>query len=185
MVGPESYVAPLRQLDGLDMESGRTPEGKRPTIEKFDQVYSNILDGTAEYQSPQLLLREACDQAMTEGRSVTIPPAGEAAAVPYGPRQRTGVRSDNLFGADGPAILMPPPPQEGEGAPPLGSEADSDDDDGLGGLCVDDEPAAIDGRDPQRDSRPDEDKYQKLGLAHIEYRLDRQSNFSAAKPREK
>eukprot|EP00959_Pyramimonas_sp_CCMP1952_P094635 1979581-Pyramimonas_sp.AAC.1 len=53
------------------------------------------------------------------------------------------------------------------------------------GVCVDDEPVVIDGRDPHRDSRPDEDKYQKLGLAHIEYRLDRQSNFSAAKPREK
>eukprot|EP00959_Pyramimonas_sp_CCMP1952_P427019 8943581-Pyramimonas_sp.AAC.1 len=37
MVGPESYVVPLRQLGGLNMESGRTPEGKRPTIEKSDQ----------------------------------------------------------------------------------------------------------------------------------------------------
>eukprot|EP00959_Pyramimonas_sp_CCMP1952_P334958 7014443-Pyramimonas_sp.AAC.1 len=47
MVGRESYVVPLRQLDGLSMESGRTPEGKQPTLEKSDQVYSNILDGTA------------------------------------------------------------------------------------------------------------------------------------------
>eukprot|EP00959_Pyramimonas_sp_CCMP1952_P093111 1948850-Pyramimonas_sp.AAC.1 len=74
----------------------------------------------------------------------------------------TGVRSDNLFGADEPAIIMPPPPQEGEGAPPRDSEADSDDDDGPGSLCVDDEPAVIDGRGPQRDSHPDEDKDKKL-----------------------
>eukprot|EP00959_Pyramimonas_sp_CCMP1952_P405311 8495006-Pyramimonas_sp.AAC.1 len=37
MVGPKSYVAPIRQLDGLKMETGRTPAGKRPTIEKSDQ----------------------------------------------------------------------------------------------------------------------------------------------------
>eukprot|EP00959_Pyramimonas_sp_CCMP1952_P141539 2962321-Pyramimonas_sp.AAC.1 len=95
------------------------------------------------------------------------------------------MRYDNLFGADAPAIIMPPPPREGEGAPPRESEADSDDDDGPGGLCVDDGPAVIDGRGPQRDSRPGEDKDKKLGLAHIECRLDRQTNFSAAKPREK
>eukprot|EP00959_Pyramimonas_sp_CCMP1952_P078781 1646873-Pyramimonas_sp.AAC.1 len=80
---------------------------------------------------------------------------------------------------------MPPPPREGEGAPPRDSEADSDDDDGPGGLFVDDGPVVIDGRGPQRDFHPGEDKDKKLGLAHIEYRLDRQSNFSAAKPREK
>eukprot|EP00959_Pyramimonas_sp_CCMP1952_P465323 9488101-Pyramimonas_sp.AAC.1 len=77
------------------MESGRTPVGKRPTIEKSGQVYSNILNGTAEDQSPQFPLRKAYEQAMTEVRSVTIPPAGEAAAVPDGSRQMTGVRSDN------------------------------------------------------------------------------------------
>eukprot|EP00959_Pyramimonas_sp_CCMP1952_P381107 7985569-Pyramimonas_sp.AAC.1 len=87
MVGPESYVVPLRQLGGLSMESGSAPEGKRPTIEKSDQVCSNILDGTAEDKSPQFPLRKACEQAMTEVRPVTIPPAGEAAAVPDGPRQ--------------------------------------------------------------------------------------------------
>eukprot|EP00959_Pyramimonas_sp_CCMP1952_P400135 8383574-Pyramimonas_sp.AAC.1 len=37
LVGPESYVVPLRQLDGLNMESWRTPEGQRPAIEKSDQ----------------------------------------------------------------------------------------------------------------------------------------------------
>eukprot|EP00959_Pyramimonas_sp_CCMP1952_P066156 1381249-Pyramimonas_sp.AAC.1 len=52
LVGPDSYVIPLRQLDGLNMESGRTLEGKRLTIEKSDPVYSNILDGTADDQSP-------------------------------------------------------------------------------------------------------------------------------------
>eukprot|EP00959_Pyramimonas_sp_CCMP1952_P106271 2222017-Pyramimonas_sp.AAC.1 len=59
-----------------------------------------------------------------------------------------------------------------------------DEDEGPGGSCVDDEPMVVGGRDPQRDSHP-EDKNQKLGLAQLEYRLDRQSNFSAAKPREK
>eukprot|EP00959_Pyramimonas_sp_CCMP1952_P253268 5291349-Pyramimonas_sp.AAC.1 len=63
---------------------------------------------------------------------------------------------------------MPPPPRGGEGAPPPDSEADSDDDDGPGGLRVDGEPVVIDGRGPRRDSRSDDDKYRKLGLAHIE-----------------
>eukprot|EP00959_Pyramimonas_sp_CCMP1952_P061395 1283035-Pyramimonas_sp.AAC.1 len=80
MIGPESYVVPLRQLGGLNMESGRAPEGKRPIIEKSDQVYGNILGGTAEDQYLQFPLRKACEKAMTEVRSVTIPPAGEAAA---------------------------------------------------------------------------------------------------------
>eukprot|EP00959_Pyramimonas_sp_CCMP1952_P152300 3186479-Pyramimonas_sp.AAC.1 len=80
---------------------------------------------------------------------------------------------------------MPLPPREGEGAPLRDSEADSDDGDGPGGLCVDDEPVVIDGRGPRRDSHPDEDKDKKLGLARVEYRLDRQSSFSAAQPREK
>eukprot|EP00959_Pyramimonas_sp_CCMP1952_P403155 8447098-Pyramimonas_sp.AAC.1 len=63
------------------MESGRTPEGKRPTIEKSDQVYSNILDGIADDQSPQFPLRKACEKAATEVRSVTIPTeTGEGAA---------------------------------------------------------------------------------------------------------
>eukprot|EP00959_Pyramimonas_sp_CCMP1952_P289896 6062995-Pyramimonas_sp.AAC.1 len=66
LYGPDSYVIPLRQLDGLNMESGRTPEGKRPTIEKSDQVYSNILDGTADDQTPQFPLRKAYEKAATE-----------------------------------------------------------------------------------------------------------------------
>eukprot|EP00959_Pyramimonas_sp_CCMP1952_P214280 4483681-Pyramimonas_sp.AAC.1 len=41
LVGPDSYVVPLRQLDGLNMESGRTPEGKRPTIEKSVLLTTN------------------------------------------------------------------------------------------------------------------------------------------------
>eukprot|EP00959_Pyramimonas_sp_CCMP1952_P378836 7935744-Pyramimonas_sp.AAC.1 len=36
---------------------------------------------------------------------------------------------------------------------------------------------------PRRDSRPDDDTKQKLGLAHTEYTLDRLSNFSVAQPR--
>eukprot|EP00959_Pyramimonas_sp_CCMP1952_P182454 3815370-Pyramimonas_sp.AAC.1 len=52
MVGPGSYVTPLRQLDGPNMETGRTPAGKRPIIEESDQVYSNILGGTAPDQEP-------------------------------------------------------------------------------------------------------------------------------------
>eukprot|EP00959_Pyramimonas_sp_CCMP1952_P301066 6299274-Pyramimonas_sp.AAC.1 len=128
-VGPDSYVIPLRQLDGLNMESGRTPEGKRPNIEQSDQVYSNILDATAGDQSPQFPLREACEKAATEVRSVTIPTeAGEAAAVPDGPQPATGLRSDNTFNVDGPAVLVPPPPRGGEGAPRFDSEADLDDD---------------------------------------------------------
>eukprot|EP00959_Pyramimonas_sp_CCMP1952_P409948 8591460-Pyramimonas_sp.AAC.1 len=80
LVGPDSYVVFLKQLDGLNMESGRTQEGKRPTIEKSDQVYSNILDGTADDQSLHFPLRKAYEKAATEVRSVTIPTAGEAAA---------------------------------------------------------------------------------------------------------
>eukprot|EP00959_Pyramimonas_sp_CCMP1952_P351931 7373703-Pyramimonas_sp.AAC.1 len=99
-----------------------------------------MLDGTAENQSLQFPLRKAYEQAMTEVRSVTMPPEGEAAAAPDGPRQAAGMRPDNLFGADEPAIITTPPPREGEGAPLRDSEADSDDDDGPGGLCVDDEP---------------------------------------------
>eukprot|EP00959_Pyramimonas_sp_CCMP1952_P414071 8675191-Pyramimonas_sp.AAC.1 len=52
MVGPESYVTPIRQLDGLNMETGRTPAGKRQIIEKSDQAYSNILGGTVPDQEP-------------------------------------------------------------------------------------------------------------------------------------
>eukprot|EP00959_Pyramimonas_sp_CCMP1952_P208646 4364611-Pyramimonas_sp.AAC.1 len=63
------------------MESGRTPEGKRPTSEKSDQVCSNILDCTADDQSLQFPLRKACEKSATEVRSVTVPTeTGEAAA---------------------------------------------------------------------------------------------------------
>eukprot|EP00959_Pyramimonas_sp_CCMP1952_P101049 2113756-Pyramimonas_sp.AAC.1 len=58
-------------------------------------VYSNILDGTAEDQYPKFHLRTACEKAVAEVRSVAIPPAGEAAAVPDGPQPATGIRSDN------------------------------------------------------------------------------------------
>eukprot|EP00959_Pyramimonas_sp_CCMP1952_P039994 836317-Pyramimonas_sp.AAC.1 len=103
MVGPGSYVVPLRQLDGFNMESGRTPEGKRPTIEKSEQIYSNILDGTADDQAPQFPLRKAHEKAMTEVRSVTTPPAGEAAAAPDGSGQGAGAQSVHPFCAEDPA----------------------------------------------------------------------------------
>eukprot|EP00959_Pyramimonas_sp_CCMP1952_P064075 1338581-Pyramimonas_sp.AAC.1 len=70
---------------------------------------------------------------MTEARSVTTPPAGEAAAVPDGPGQGTGAQSVHPFCAGDPAAIMPPPPRGGEDAPPQDSEADSDDNDGRGG----------------------------------------------------
>eukprot|EP00959_Pyramimonas_sp_CCMP1952_P169537 3541724-Pyramimonas_sp.AAC.1 len=114
------------------MEPGRAPVGKRPTIEKSDQVYSNILDGTADDQTPQFPMRKAYEKAMTEVRSVAIPPAGEAAAVPGGPGQGAGAQSAHPFCEEDPAVIMPPPPRGGEGAPPQDAEADSDDDDGPG-----------------------------------------------------
>eukprot|EP00959_Pyramimonas_sp_CCMP1952_P372452 7799763-Pyramimonas_sp.AAC.1 len=52
-VGPESYVTPLRQFDDLNMEAGRAPAGNRPIIERSDQVYSHMLDGTAPGQEPK------------------------------------------------------------------------------------------------------------------------------------
>ena len=57
------------------------------------------------------------------------------------------------------------------------------DDDCPGGLAMAEGPVNADGQDPQRDRPPD--PVGKLGLAHIEYRLDRQSNFSIAPPRSK
>eukprot|EP00959_Pyramimonas_sp_CCMP1952_P317945 6653527-Pyramimonas_sp.AAC.1 len=60
---------------------------------------------------------------------------------------------------------MPPPSPGCEAAPPSDPGGDSNDD-GLGGVAVDDVPAAPGGRGPQRDSRPDIDPKQKLGLAH-------------------
>ena len=79
---------------------------------------------------------------------------------------------------------MPPPPAGGAVAPRHYSGGESDDDGPVGAL-VDDRPVVADGRDHQRDSIPDEDADTKLGLAQIEYRLDRQSNFSVVEPRSK
>ena len=129
MVGPDSYVVPLRQLDGLNMETGRTPEGKRPIIEKSDQVYSNLLDGTAKDQEPHFPLREAYEKAMTEVRSVTVPPTGLASS------EEGSEHAAKPFSARDPALVMPPPPEEGEAAPQPDSEAEDDDDDGPGGCC--------------------------------------------------
>merc|ERR1712113_965929 len=76
---------------------------------------------------------------------------------------------------------IPPPSPEGEVAPE--SDPDESDDDGPGGMPLGDAPVEFDGYDPQRDAHPDEDSDGHLGLASVEYRLDRQSNFSASKPR--
>ena len=56
------------------MVTARTPDGKKPLIERSDQVYSNILDGTAESQEPSFPMRVAYDKAMTEVSKVVIPP---------------------------------------------------------------------------------------------------------------
>eukprot|EP00959_Pyramimonas_sp_CCMP1952_P111096 2324082-Pyramimonas_sp.AAC.1 len=61
MVGPESYVTPIRHLDGPNMGTGRTPAGKRPIVEKSDQVYSDVLDGTVPDREPKFPMREACE----------------------------------------------------------------------------------------------------------------------------
>eukprot|EP00959_Pyramimonas_sp_CCMP1952_P216415 4526211-Pyramimonas_sp.AAC.1 len=68
-------------------------------------------------------MRKEYERAMTEVRSVTIPPAGEAAAVPDGSGQGTGAQSVHPFCADDPAAAIPPLPRGGEDAPPQDSEA--------------------------------------------------------------
>eukprot|EP00959_Pyramimonas_sp_CCMP1952_P120372 2517123-Pyramimonas_sp.AAC.1 len=181
MVGPESYVTPLRQLDGLNMETGRTPASKRPITEKSDQVHSNILDGTAPDREPKVPMREADEIAQTTVKHVLIPLSG----VPDGPAgqgTRLGSQATQSFDGGGPSTSTPPPPARGEAAP-RPQEGDDSDDDGPGGSIVDDVPVVPDGRAPRRDTRPDDGTRQKLGLAHAEYRLDRQSNFSVAQPR--
>ena len=51
-----------------------------------------------------------------------------------------------------------------------------------GGPGIDGGPVLVGGQDSQRDPRPDEDV--RLGLAELEYHLNRQLNLSMAKPRE-
>eukprot|EP00959_Pyramimonas_sp_CCMP1952_P011350 238326-Pyramimonas_sp.AAC.1 len=75
-------------------------------------------------------MRESYEKTMTEVRSVAIPPAGEAAAVPDGSGQGAGAQSVHPFCAEDPAVVMPPRSRGGEDAPPRDSEAESDDDDG-------------------------------------------------------
>eukprot|EP00959_Pyramimonas_sp_CCMP1952_P088383 1848962-Pyramimonas_sp.AAC.1 len=57
------------------METGRTPAGKRPIIEKSVEVYSNILDGTATDQEPKFPMREAYEIAHMTVESVLFPPS--------------------------------------------------------------------------------------------------------------
>eukprot|EP00959_Pyramimonas_sp_CCMP1952_P415943 8714573-Pyramimonas_sp.AAC.1 len=97
MVGPESFVTPLRQLDGLNMGTGRTQAGKRPIIEKSDQVYSDILDGTAPGQESKFLMREAYEIAQTTAKHVLIPPSG-APDGPAGQGTRLGSQATQSFG---------------------------------------------------------------------------------------
>eukprot|EP00959_Pyramimonas_sp_CCMP1952_P109607 2292768-Pyramimonas_sp.AAC.1 len=58
------------------METGRTPTGKRPIIEKPDQVYSNILGCTTPDQEPKFPMREAYEVAQTTVKNVLISPSG-------------------------------------------------------------------------------------------------------------
>jgi len=130
MVGPDSYVLPFRQLEGLNMETGMTPEGKRPIIEKSDQVYSNILDGTADDREIKFPLRAAYEKAMTEVKSVSIPPPADH-AVSDGRGQSSGSHAAQPFCDEDPGMPIPPPPAGGEVAPV--SDPDESDDDGPGG----------------------------------------------------
>eukprot|EP00959_Pyramimonas_sp_CCMP1952_P366460 7675216-Pyramimonas_sp.AAC.1 len=63
------------------METGRTPAGKCPIIEKSDQVHSNMLDGTAPDQGPKFPTREAYEIAQTKAKNAITPPSG----APDGP----------------------------------------------------------------------------------------------------
>eukprot|EP00959_Pyramimonas_sp_CCMP1952_P037277 779955-Pyramimonas_sp.AAC.1 len=59
-----------------------------------------------------------------------------------------------------------PPPLPGGEAAPLSDPEDESNDGGPGVIVVDDAPVAPGGRGHRRDSRPDIDPNQKLGLAH-------------------
>eukprot|EP00959_Pyramimonas_sp_CCMP1952_P214865 4496364-Pyramimonas_sp.AAC.1 len=67
-----------------------------------------------------------------------------------------------------PSASKPPPRTPGDVGPQ--PHEDDSDDDGPGRIVVDDVPAMPDGRGPQRDSQPDNDPKQKLGLAHTDHR---------------
>ena len=66
IVGPDSHAVPIRQFDDLNAVTGRRPDGKRPIIEKPDQVFSNILEATAESQAPIFPMRAAYDKSLTK-----------------------------------------------------------------------------------------------------------------------
>eukprot|EP00959_Pyramimonas_sp_CCMP1952_P219331 4585861-Pyramimonas_sp.AAC.1 len=109
------------------METGRAPAGKRPIIEKSDQVYSNILDGIAPYQEPRCPMREEYDIAQTKVKNVVIPPGGSSDG-PAGQGARLGSQATQSFGDRDPGAPRPPPPARGEAAPPPMDDDDSDDD---------------------------------------------------------
>ena len=102
LAGVDSYVCPLSELTNLNMKTGREPNGKRPIIERSDQVVSAILDHTlsAEERSPRFPLKEAYERAKREISSVHIPEdvppeaflGGEPTVL--SPRRRAGRRCD-------------------------------------------------------------------------------------------
>ena len=62
------------------MKTGFTPEGIRPIIERSDQIYSNMFDGTATDQEAKFPMREPYERAQTEISHVFIPPPAPADA---------------------------------------------------------------------------------------------------------
>ena len=66
------------------MVTGRTPAGKRPIIEKSDQVYSAILNEDAPDRTPQFPMKAAFDEAMTKVQRVTLPGAAPLTSVDAG-----------------------------------------------------------------------------------------------------
>eukprot|EP00959_Pyramimonas_sp_CCMP1952_P145876 3054329-Pyramimonas_sp.AAC.1 len=105
-------------------------------------------------------MREAYEIAQTKVKSVVIQTSGPSYG-PAGQGARLGSQATQSFGDGDPGAPKTPPPARGEAAPPPRDDADFDDD-GPGGVIVDDVPVVPDGRGPQRDSRPDDDAKQKL-----------------------
>eukprot|EP00959_Pyramimonas_sp_CCMP1952_P303618 6353820-Pyramimonas_sp.AAC.1 len=83
------------------METGRAPTGKRPIVGKSDQVYSNILDGTAPRQEPKFSMREAYEIAQTKVKNVVVPPGGPSDG-PAGQGTPSGSQATQSFGDRGP-----------------------------------------------------------------------------------
>ena len=167
------------------MTTGRTPQGKRPIIEKSEQVYSNILDTSTQDREPKFPMREAYEKAQTEVSHVLIPTSGTlTASGEAGPHMDPSTAQPPIPPTAQPhdnrdtGNPIPTPLTRGEAATP--DPEDNDDDVGPGGIQLD-APLDVDGRDHQLEDQPDEDA--RLGLAMVEYCLHRQSCFSEAKPK--